>query len=284
MRRNLSPGAAASVLGNRAGLIEWANEDFGDLVGLSAGATLQKPIGSLLDRFGVDPAAVGYVSRRFLAGETCDLELPYTAPAGGERWLHVRVEPSTDASGDVARFAAFARDITEARRGDIPNIRECDLSRLVGEAAVGVARELGEFTTFDPELASELPPSYADRDQLTALVQHLIRRAARAIGPEWGTVSLTTGLLGLDPEPIWPGRAARGLPVGGYLFVEVHDTGLSDPAEARSRLEDPFLPGRHPARGLRFPNALKIARELGGRIEVTQDGAPGTGVLLVLPA
>ena len=83
MRRNLSPGAAASVLGNRAGLIEWANEDFGDLVGLSAGATLQKPIGSLLDRFGVDPAAVGYVSRRFLAGETCDLELPYTAPAGG---------------------------------------------------------------------------------------------------------------------------------------------------------------------------------------------------------
>ncbi len=281
----LEQRCTAMVMGNRAGVIEWANEGWGQLVGLPAHATLEKPLGSLLQHYAVSPEAVDWVSRRFLAGETCEIELTIRPPGSrGERWLHVRVEPLRDDAGDVTHFIAYADDISELSHPEPGPVEECDLSQLVREVAVPLARELGALTRFDPALARELPPAYADRFRVGALVQHLIRCAIRAIGAEWGTISLTTGLLGLEPEPISPGNPAAGLPLGPYMFVEIHDTALTDRDEARSRISGPFLPAIHPPRGQRFPNAIELARELGGRVELIHDGPPGTGIVLVLPA
>jgi PAS domain S-box-containing protein len=275
----------AMVMGNRAGVIEWANEGWGQLVGLPAHATLEKPLGSLLQHHAVSPEAVDWVSRRFLAGETCEIELSIRPPGSrGERWLHVRVEPLRDDAGDVTHFIAYADDISELSHPEPETVEECDLSLLVREVAVPLARELGALTRFDPALARELPPAYANRFRVGALVQHLIRCAIRAIGTEWGTISLTTGLLGLEPEPISPGNPAAGLPLGPYMFVEIHDTALTDREEALSRIRGPFLPAIHPPRGQRFPNAIELARELGGRVDLIHDGPPGTGIILVLPA
>jgi hypothetical protein len=115
-------------------------------------------------------------------------------------------------------------------------------------------------------------------------LRHLIRRAARAIDDEWGVVSLTTGLVGLGEEPIGTSYLAAGLPVAPYLFVEVHDTGLTSLAEATSRLTEPFLTGRHGDGAQRFPNALQFVEELGGRVDLHHDEPFGSAITLVLPA
>jgi len=272
------------VMGDRAGLIEWANSGWRELVGLSLAESEAKPIGTLLDRFEVDPYVVSYVSRRFLAAEICEVEFPFVDPTGRRRWLHVRVTPRRGRDGDVTRFVAQAKEIQQGAGWDGFEIDECDLSPMVRECALGLARELGSRTSFDALLRPDLPPTYAHPDQLTELVRHLIRRASRAIDDEWGTLSLTTGLVGLDEDPIGTRFLAADLPVGPYLYLEVHDTALTSFDEARARLLDPFLPARLSEDGLSFPNAVQWAAQLGGCVELEHNGPFGTAITIVLPA
>ena len=271
-------------MGDRAGLIHWANAGWRQLIGLPVGESLGKPIGSLLDRYSVDSGVVSYVSRRFLAGETSEIEFPFEDPSGERRWLHVRVNPARDSDGEVTRFVALARDITadvECGQGEVD---ECDLAPLVRESAIELAPELGSRACYDVLLSEDLPPAYANREQLSALLRHLIRRGARAIDEEWGVISLTTGLVGLGEEPIGTSYLAAGLPVGPYLFVEVHDTGVTSLAEVTSRLTEPFLAGRPDQGGVRFPNAIQLVEELGGRVDLQHDEPFGSGISIVLPA
>lgn len=288
------------VMGDRAGVVEWANTAWRDLLGLPLDESAGKPIGSLLDRFEVDPSVVAFVSERFLAGEACEVEFPFSAsasasnsdlasnsnsPSGGEqRWLHVRVNPRRDRDGDVTRFVATGHEITQRASRDMFEVDECELSPLVGECAASLASELGSRTSFDEALAEDLPPTYANPAEMAALVRHLIRRGARVIGDEWGTVSLTTGLVGLGEEPIGSRYLAAGMPIGPYLYLEVHDTGLTTLAEAQARLQGPFLSARQPAGGVRFPNAVQWVEQLGGRIELEHDGPFGTAITIVVPA
>jgi PAS domain S-box-containing protein len=271
-------------MGDRAGLIHWANGGWRELIGMPRDESIGKPIGSLLEQFSVDPGVVSYVSRRFLAGKTCEVEFPFQDPSGERRWLHVRVNPSRDADGEVTRFVAVARDISAEIEQGQGEVDECDLASLVRRCAIELAPELGPRAGYDVVLGEDLPPAYADREELSALVRHLIRRGARAIGDEWGIVSLTVGLVGLGEEPIGTHYLAAGLPVGPYLFVEVHDTGVTSLAEATSRLSEPFLPGRHGQTTRRFPNALQLVEELGGRMDLQHDEPFGSGITIVLPA
>lgn len=270
------------VMGDRAGMVEWANSGWRELVGLSLDESETKPIGSLLDRFEVDPCVVSYVSRRFLAAEVCEVEFPFVDPTGRRRWLHVRVNPRRGRDGDVTRFVALAKEIRQG--ADWDEFDECDLSPVVRECALAFGPELGSRTSFDSLLRPDLPPTYANPDQLTELVRHLIRRASRAIDDEWGTLSLTTGLVGLEGDPIGTRFLAADLPVGPYLYLEVHDTALTSFEEARARLLDPFLPARQSGEGLSFPNAVQWAAQLGGCVELEHNGPFGTAITVVLPA
>ncbi len=275
----------ALVTGDRSGVIEFANRGWSRLVELPLEATLEKPIGSLLERFAIEPAAIDFVSRQFLAGQTCEIELPFTPPDGEPRWLHVRVEPLRDESGEVVKFHAAATDITDRERREPPGpIRECDLSMLARECAKAMTPELDECTAFDAEMAADLPPATLDTPRVAALVEHLIRCGARVIGDEWGTISLTTGTVGLGRTPLYSGDLAAGLPRGAYLYLEVHDSGRTTAAEAQRRITDPFLPARYPARGRRFPNALGLVREHGGTIKLEHSCPWGTAIVLVFPA
>jgi nitrogen-specific signal transduction histidine kinase len=194
------------------------------------------------------------------------------------------VSPTRDRDGDVTRFIAIANEITDRVGAEKTELDECDLSSLLAESARALAPELGSRTAFDAALCEDLPPALADPARLTALLRHLIRHAARTIDDEWGTISLTTGLVGLGEEPIGNGYLAAGLPMGPYLFAEVHDTGLTSLTEAWARLNDPFLPGCGKRGGVRFPNALQLVQELGGRIDFHHDEPFGTSIAIVLPA
>jgi PAS domain S-box-containing protein len=272
------------VMGNRAGVIQWANSGWRDLIGLRGDESTSKPIGSLLDRFAVDPSVVSYVRRRFLAGEVSEVEFPFSDVSGQERWLRVRVNPARDRDGDVSRFVAVAQELPESIGRDDALVEECELSELVCECAQVLQPELGSRTSFDPALCEDLPPAYGNRDQLAALVRYFIRRGAHAIDDEWGTISLTTGLVGLGDEPIGSRYLAAGMPVGSYAYIEVHDTGLTDLAEARSRLADPFLRGRLSPKSVSFPNAAQFVEGLGGRVQFEHDAPFGTAISIVLPA
>jgi signal transduction histidine kinase len=274
----------AVVVGSRAGVVEWGNRGWRRLT-QGADETGEKPLGTLLERYGVEPAAVDWVARRFLAGRPSELELPIQEPGGARRWLHVSLEPLRDESGEVAHFVAVARDVTAARAGE-PElaIEAVDLSELAVDCAHELQPELGDLVAFDLSLPADLPHVYADREKLAALVRHLLRRGREAIGDMWGNLTLTTGMLGVGLGPLYRGDPAAGLPLGPFAFLEVHDTGPTSEDEARARLREPFLPARPPARGWRLPTGEALLRALDGAAAWETERWWGTSVVLLLPA
>jgi len=75
---------------------------------------------------------------------------------------------------------------------------------------------------------------------------------------------------------------------GGWLTIEVRDTGSGIPAAHRAKIFDPFFTTRPDGTGLGLSISCRIVQEHGGRIQVesrTRDEASETGttVRIVLP-
>ena len=81
----------ARVTGNRAGVVEWANEAFGRLTGIPLAETVNKPVTRLLDRAGIELEVVEFVAEDFFAGRRCRIERPFERSDG--RRIDVLLSP-----------------------------------------------------------------------------------------------------------------------------------------------------------------------------------------------
>jgi PAS domain S-box-containing protein len=119
----------AVVTGNRAGVIEWANDAMAHLTGLPLESLVGKSVTRLLDVFGIEPAVVDFVQANFVAGCRSTVELPVQLPDGRSRWIHLEVDPHRDALGEIGDFVAVASDITALRAAETdrsqPASRHC---------------------------------------------------------------------------------------------------------------------------------------------------------------
>src|SRR5262245_24686679 len=82
----------ARGVGNLAGVVEWANEDFERLTGIPLRDTLDKPVTRFLDRAGVDLEVVDFVAQHFFEGRSCRIEFPFDRPDGGRIDVLLEVE------------------------------------------------------------------------------------------------------------------------------------------------------------------------------------------------
>lgn len=153
------------------------------------------------------------------------------------------------------------------RRSDL-RLQATDLSSLAREVVARSAPDGASRTSFDAELADGLPWVAVDRARIETLLGSLLRDAARAIGDEWGTVSVSTGLARNDARfvsPTYPRDCLLGgLDPGLYAWIEVHDTGWP--------------------RALDLAQARALLRAHGGALRVDADPGLGTRVILLLPA
>ena len=67
----------AVVLGNLAGVVEWADDAWTRLTGFPLDQTIQKPITHFLERAGIEVELVDFVGQHFLEGRPCTLEFPF---------------------------------------------------------------------------------------------------------------------------------------------------------------------------------------------------------------
>ena len=109
----------AIVVGNRAGIVEWANAAWTRITGHGLDETVHKPVTHFLDQADIDRSVLDFVQAHFVAGKRCVVELPFEAAEGGPRWIHLEVDPYRDAMGEVSEFVAVATDITERREAEL---------------------------------------------------------------------------------------------------------------------------------------------------------------------
>lgn len=182
---------------------------------------------------------------------------------------------------EVARKAIDrAADLTRqmlaySGRGKI-QVRLVDLSEVVRDNLRLLRVALPKRVQVDSQLAQGLPAIAADAGQLQQVVMNLVTNAAEAIGPDGGTVRVTTHArdLGLETEEL-SGLAGARLPSGEHVFLEVADEGCGMDEETAARMFDPFFTTKATGRGLGLSAVLGIVRAHNGGISVRS--APGQG-------
>jgi signal transduction histidine kinase len=118
-------------------------------------------------------------------------------------------------------------------------------------------------------LASDLPPVYADGKQMQQVFLNLILNAFQAMA-SGGKLSITTS------------RAFRQ--GQEYVRIDVADTGPGIPPQILEKIFTPFFTTKAQGTGLGLPICCKLINLHNGDIRVTSDDSHGTVFTVELPA
>ncbi len=122
----------------------------------------------------------------------------------------------------------------------------------------------------------------ANPQNMQQVVMNLIINASDALGEKKGAISISTGILNADRQYLDTLHPA-GLPEGGYVYVEVSDTGCGMSQETRKRIFDPFFTTKFMGRGLGLSAVFGIAIGHGGGIGLQTEEACGATFRVLLP-
>jgi two-component system nitrogen regulation sensor histidine kinase GlnL len=144
------------------------------------------------------------------------------------------------------------------------------LDRARKSALVGFAAHMTIIEEYDPSL----PPTLADKDQLTQVFLNLLKNAAEAAGPGGGTIRLHSYY---DQSLRLRGKSGPSRPLP--LKVEIIDDGPGIPPDIAGEIFQPFVSGRENGTGLGLALVSRIISDHGGWIAV--DSVPGRTVFRV---
>ncbi|RMH60225.1 MAG: response regulator [Zetaproteobacteria bacterium] len=164
-------------------------------------------------------------------------------------------------------------------------VKSLDLSESVRAIADMLQVSLNKGVVLKLALHEPLPHIEADPSQLQQVVMNLITNANEAIGARSGIIALRTGIMRVDKAYLRHcavvGDEAEP---GGYVFLEVSDTGCGMDAETRARIFDPFYTTKSSGRGLGMSAVSGIVRGHRGALRVYSEPGQGTTIRVLFPA
>jgi len=166
-------------------------------------------------------------------------------------------------------------------RGQL-QVRPLDLNHLVEDMSHLLEVSRSKKITLKERYAEALPAVVADAAQIHQVVMNLITNASDAIGEQEGTITIRTGVTEIAAG--WAADAHLDGPgKGGYVFLEVSDTGCGMAEETQARIFDPFFTTKFTGRGLGLAAVLGIVRGHRGAIEIDSEVGKGTTFRVLLP-
>ncbi len=126
------------------------------------------------------------------------------------------------------------------------------------------------------QLAPNLPSVKADAAQIHRVVQRLLINAAEAIGEADGTITIITELRQIASADLANAIVGANLPPGGYVAVQIADTGCGMDEAMLTHIFDPFFTTKFTGRGLSLSAVLGILRQHSGALSVQSTPGQGT--------
>ncbi len=180
------------------------------------------------------------------------------------------------------RGSAISRRLTSfSRRAELePEPVEC--ARLLDEIGGILRRTVGDGVTVKVECAADIPPAFADRQQLETALINIASNAREAMA---GAGVLTIRARAETSEEAQASAYAAQLRPGAYIRFEVSDTGSGMSPEVRARAVEPFFSTkpRGQGAGLGLSMARGFADQSGGGLRIDSEPGQGATIALWLP-
>jgi PAS domain S-box-containing protein len=158
----------------------------------------------------------------------------------------------------IKAAALIAQLLAYAGKGD-PVVATFDLSALVSEILPLIETSIPEAVQLELRLTPGLPCITASQSEIQQVVMNLIINGAEAIGPEGGSLRVSTGEVAGAPGAKSP---------DGSVFFEVQDSGCGMDEATQRKIFDPFFTTKFTGRGLGLAAVSGIIRRLNGRLEL----------------
>lgn len=167
------------------------------------------------------------------------------------------------------RIRRFSKDLVSYARPSLSEVETFAFNDVIQHALSFCEHVLVDAqATLQRELAAELPPIHAVRDQLMQVVTNLVTNAAYALGGKGGTIRVRTASE----------RDAR-------VSLSVSDTGSGIKVEDQPRIFDPFFTTKPAGSGTGL--GLSVVRSIvyahGGQIAFQTHFGKGTTFVVTLP-
>ena len=171
------------------------------------------------------------------------------------------------------QLLAFARRQPLARATIDLNVQLRRMTELL-------ARTVGSGIAIHTDLAADLWPVNADATQLELAVINLAINARDAM-PGGGELGIRTFNRAAPPE----GALEQPTKVGGFVGLEISDTGHGMPPKVAARAFEPFFTTKEAGKGtgLGLSMVYGFARQSGGSASIRSEAGRGTAVTLLLP-
>lgn len=224
---------------------------------------------------------------RFAGGIAHDFNNTLTVVLGNLELYHeLKGREDKDAAvAEAERAARRAEMVVQqlliyARKAPTQRVRQ-DCNVVVADAVADLAARIPEGLNTDLALTENSLCVVADKQQITAAVESLIKNAVDAMDDR-GTLRIETALVFLDTSRTLIDGAV--LMPGGYIEIVVIDTGHGIDESILPRVTEPFFTTRAPGQGsgLGLSMVMGFAHEAGGGLHISSDKT-GTTAILFLP-
>ena len=162
-------------------------------------------------------------------------------------------------------------------------IEMIDMSRLIEDVTRLLAALISKKAMLRLNLSPDLPAVEGDPAQLRQVVINLLTNASDALEERSGTIQVSTGAQHVREGELLSVLPGRTLPAGGYVFVEVIDTGCGMDRSTIDRIFDPFFTTKFTGRGLGLAAVQGIVRGHQGALRVESEPGRGTTFRILLP-
>jgi two-component system CheB/CheR fusion protein len=190
-------------------------------------------------------------------------------------------ELTREALDAAFRGADLTRRLLAFARQQPLRPQHVDVNELVSGITRLLRRTIGEDVEISLDLAAELWPVVVDPAQLEASLTNLATNARDAMA-DGGRLMIVTGNRTLDAD--YAAQHAEVVP-GGYIMLEVSDTGCGMTPEVMHRIFEPFFTtkSRDKGTGLGLSMVFGFIKQSGGHIGVYSEPGIGTTFRLFLP-
>ncbi len=190
-------------------------------------------------------------------------------------------EPLMEIDKAGARAASLVKQLLAFSRKQLIEPRVLDLNQLLRSIKKMLGRIIGENIILNMEIDGEIPAIKADPNQLEQVIVNLAVNARDAM-PTGGTLSLKTDHCMVDPED----AIIKGVQAGGYVVLNVKDTGCGMDASVMEHLFEPFFTTKtaDQGTGLGLATSFGVIQQHRGTITVESSPMIGTTFQVFLPS